>query len=78
MVELIQMSSQLVFHSEDVKTIELSGDIIIGGLFPIHQRSKQTENACGVIDRQPGFQYLAAMLFFLFLFFFTFLFTLQR
>lgn len=63
MVELIQMSSQLVFHSEDVKTIELSGDIIIGGLFPIHQRSKQTENACGVIDRQPGFQYLAAMLF---------------
>ena len=47
----------------DVKTIELSGDIIIGGLFPIHQRSKQTENACGIIDLQPGFQYLAAMLF---------------
>ena len=57
------MFSPLVFHLEDVKTIELIGDIIIGGLFPIHQRSKQTENACGVIDRQPGFQYLAAMLF---------------
>lgn len=50
------------FHLE-VKTIELSGDIIIGGLFPIHRRSKQTENACGIIDPQPGFQYLAAMLF---------------
>lgn len=43
--------------------MELNGDIILGGLFPIHRRSKETENACGNIDPQPGFQYLAAMLF---------------
>ena len=36
---------------------------MLGGLFPIHRRSKLTENACGDIDPQPGFQYLAAMLF---------------
>ena len=29
----------------------------------MHRRSKETENACGRIDPQPGFQYLAAMLF---------------
>lgn len=41
----------------------MRGDIILGGIFPIHRRSKQAENACGDIDPQPGFQYLAAMLF---------------
>ena len=41
----------------------MDGDIILGGLFPVHRKSKFTENACGKIDPQPGFQYLAAMLF---------------
>ena len=41
----------------------MDGDVILGGLFPVHRKSKYTENACGVIDVQPGFQYLAAMLF---------------
>ena len=41
----------------------MDGDIILGGLFPVHRKSKFTENACGEIDPQPGFQYLAAMLF---------------
>lgn len=47
----------------DTQSFESNGDIILGGLFPIHRRSKHTENACGNIDPQPGFQYLAAMLF---------------
>ena len=50
------------FHSE-TQSFELNGDIILGGLFPVHRKSKYTENACGNIDTQPGFQYLAAMLF---------------
>lgn len=41
----------------------MDGDIILGGLFPVHRKSKITENECGEIDPQPGFQYLAAMLF---------------
>lgn len=41
----------------------MDGDLILGGLFPVHRKSKYTENACGEIDPQPGFQYLAAMLF---------------
>ena len=41
----------------------MDGDLILGGLFPVHRKSKFTENACGEIDPQPGFQYLAAMLF---------------
>ena len=36
---------------------------MLGGLFPVHKRSKLTENSCGVIDPQPGFQYMVAMLF---------------
>ena len=47
----------------ETQSYELNGDIILGGLFPIHRRSRHTENACGNIDPQPGFQYLAAMLF---------------
>lgn len=41
----------------------MDGDIIFGGLFPVHRKSTFTEKACGEIDPQPGFQYLAAMLF---------------
>lgn len=41
----------------------IDGDIILGGLFPVHHRSDKTENACAEIDRNPGYQYLASMLF---------------
>lgn len=46
-----------------IQQLTMDGDVILGGLFPVHRKSKYTENACGVIDPQPGFQYLAAMLF---------------
>lgn len=46
-----------------IKKLQVDGDLILGGLFPVHKRSKFTENKCGEIDFQPGFQYLAAMLF---------------
>ena len=47
-------------HKEVLKT---EGDIIIGGLFPVHRRGKTTENMCGDLDPHPGYQYLASMLF---------------
>ncbi|KAJ7375247.1 hypothetical protein OS493_001992 [Desmophyllum pertusum] len=46
-----------------IQQLKMDGDIILGGLFPVHRKSKVTENACGEIDPQPGFQYLVAMLF---------------
>ena len=44
-------------------SLHIDGDIILGGLFPVHRRSGTTENACGKIDPLPGYQYLASMLF---------------
>ena len=43
--------------------IEVQGDIILGGLFPLHQKSTENENACGVFSEVPGYQYMEAMLF---------------
>ncbi|XP_031563061.1 uncharacterized protein LOC116298676 [Actinia tenebrosa] len=40
-----------------------SGDLVLGGLFPVHKKSKTTESACGVFALQPGYQYMIAMLF---------------
>ena len=34
----------------------------MGGLFPVHQAAQSTENGCGKIEVQPGFQYVLAML----------------
>ena len=43
--------------------IEVQGDIILGGLFPLHKKSTENENACGVFSEVPGYQYMEAMLF---------------
>lgn len=43
--------------------LQKPGDLILGGLFPIHKKSNQTENACGEFDLQPSYQYMTAMLF---------------
>ena len=52
----------------DIQQLHMDGDVIFGGLFPVHMKSTRnkstfTHNVCGEIDPQPGFQYLAAMLF---------------
>lgn len=43
--------------------IEVQGDVILGGLFPLHKKSNENENACGVFSEVPGYQYMEAMLF---------------
>ena len=35
----------------------------MGGLFPLHKKSTENENACGVFSEVPGYQYMEAMLF---------------
>lgn len=39
------------------------GDIIIGGLFAIHKKSKKSENECGEFNELNGYQYMEAMMF---------------
>lgn len=41
----------------------MPGDIILGGLFPLHKKSDERENACGQFSEVPGYQYMESMLF---------------
>ena len=53
----------LILGNPGIQQLQMDGDVILGGLFPVHRKGKFTENECGEIDPQPGFQYLTAMLF---------------
>ena len=44
------------------KKLRLDGDIIFGGLFPMHEKGKNGEY-CGMIKKEKGIQRLEAMLF---------------
>ena len=39
------------------------GDVILGGLFPIHMKSQTSENECGEFNELTGYQYMEAMMF---------------
>ena len=43
-----------------IYNISTPGDIILGGLFPVHKEGKK-ENVCGVFNEIPGYQYMEAM-----------------
>jgi len=43
------------------KAAHIDGDIVLGGLFPVH--SKDTAGGCGVVQKDRGIQRLEAMLF---------------
>ncbi|KAH6946611.1 hypothetical protein HPB50_014202 [Hyalomma asiaticum] len=51
----------LTFQGSQPARVEIPGDIIIAGLFPVHHRSGHTD--CGAINGQRGIQRLEAMLF---------------
>ena len=53
----------LIFPAHHIKELHIDGDILVGGLIPVHRRGKNAENQCDEIDPQPGYQYLTAMLF---------------
>ncbi|XP_071810181.1 metabotropic glutamate receptor 3-like isoform X1 [Asterias amurensis] len=44
------------------QTLRVDGDIVLGGLFPIHEKGKN-ESICGDINQDRGIQRLEAMLF---------------
>ena len=43
--------------------MDITGDIILGGLFPIHRKSLKRENECGLFNPMPGYHYMEAMLY---------------
>ncbi|XP_064632052.1 metabotropic glutamate receptor 3-like [Lineus longissimus] len=45
------------------KAVRIPGDIILGGLFPVHQKSISGEKQCGPINRVRGLQRVEVMLF---------------
>ncbi|XP_067129619.1 metabotropic glutamate receptor [Centruroides vittatus] len=50
-------------HKTFGKKVHVPGDIIIGGLVPIHQKSLKKDGKCGEINKDRGIQRLEAMLF---------------
>lgn len=49
------------YNTDTKKEITLEGDLMIGGLFPVHQKGEGAED-CGKINAQRGIQRLEAML----------------
>ncbi|KAK6319279.1 hypothetical protein J4Q44_G00104900 [Coregonus suidteri] len=49
------------FNTDTKREITVDGDLIIGGLFPVHQKGEGAED-CGKINAQRGIQRLEAML----------------
>ncbi|XP_078518360.1 metabotropic glutamate receptor 2 [Lissotriton helveticus] len=69
MTLLLVQSLQLVHPSQSPsysivvkKEISIEGDLVIGGLFPVHEKGTPTEE-CGKINEHRGIQRLEAMLF---------------
>lgn len=48
-------------NPEKVKMIKLSGDVIFGGMFPMHERG--VDEPCGSIKEEKGIQRMEAMLY---------------
>lgn len=49
------------YNTDSKREITLEGDLMIGGLFPVHQKGEGVED-CGKINSQRGIQRLEAML----------------
>ena len=59
------MAGWLVADATPEKTggVYLPGDIIIGGLFPVHRKPKTNDQVCGAKVYDRGLQRLEAMLY---------------
>ncbi|KRX81127.1 Metabotropic glutamate receptor 3 [Trichinella sp. T6] len=52
-----------VHKPNDLKQIKLAGDVMIGGLFPIHEDGSSAGMHCGEIKLEKGIQRMEAMLY---------------
>lgn len=57
----IQLNSQTDLEG---KLLRINGDIILGGIFPVHEQiSAWEESPCGAVKEEKGMQRLEAMLY---------------
>ncbi|VDO85366.1 unnamed protein product, partial [Soboliphyme baturini] len=50
------------YEHENVLSIRLAGDIVIGGLFPVHEDGSAEGSHCGQVKPDKGIQRMEAML----------------
>uniref|UniRef100_A0A336L9Y4 CSON005755 protein n=1 Tax=Culicoides sonorensis TaxID=179676 RepID=A0A336L9Y4_CULSO len=56
--------SRAVFVEKDARLIRTRGDIILGGIFPMHEHNPDNPDyPCGKVKEEKGIQRLEAMLF---------------
>jgi len=60
---LVVLDNNLVTLVESSQKVTQTGDILLGGIFPVHQKGKGTKHRCGLINKDRGIQRLEAMLF---------------
>jgi metabotropic glutamate receptor 2/3 len=60
---VLLLNTLLVVETESSQKVTQTGDILLGGIFPVHQKGKGTKNKCGIINKDRGIQRLEAMLF---------------
>lgn len=57
----VQALPAVEYNADSKKEITLEGDLMMGGLFPVHQKGEGAQD-CGKINAQRGIQRLEAML----------------
>lgn len=61
---LCTSSSSAVFVEKDARLMRTRGDIILGGIFPMHEHNPDNPDyPCGKVKEEKGIQRLEAMLF---------------
>ncbi len=60
---LLMLPTQGVTASTKPDNVYLAGDVVLGGLFPVHEKSKSQEMRCGLKTYNRGIQRLEAMLY---------------
>lgn len=64
MLLLTVASVRCVFIEKDARLIRTKGDIILGGIFPMHEHNPDDPDyPCGAVKEEKGIQRLEAMLF---------------
>lgn len=63
-IHSIDSGSSSSSYSNNGKLIRIPGDIVLGGIFPMHEhQSSNREYPCGAIKEEKGIQRLEAMLY---------------